>query len=346
VRLFMLKKGILFLVFAALLMSCKGKNESDGDSYYKKGKFRNAVNSYVEAKKKGKISDGFYDSFVIAYASSAKQTALNNASDGYVGGCIEQIYNNLPNTKKSTTIDSVVVALTDIGVAQIKGDYEYEYTVQGFRNLDSAIAIAKRSNTNGEYAKKNRKDMENMVVKRALESAEGADHPVGAEYMLLEAEVFAPDNADLKKALNSVRLKNRADFLIFEAVGIEKPSRFVNKYGYIIAFPIINVTSTGITGQVNIWNSTGNNVDFDFSKLKLVSTKGEAVFAKVGGGTCEMSDHLGEKKGPLKGSVGKLLSELRCLVNISFSYPNGFIPDYVDYKDASNNLGRKYLGQK
>jgi len=342
----MFRKSILFLVFAVLLVSCKGKNESDGDSYYKKGKFRNAVNSYVEAKKKGKISDEFYDSFVVAYASSAKQTALKNASDGYIGGCIEQIYKNLPNTKKSTTLDSVVVALTDIGVAQIKGDYEYEYTMQGFRNIDSALAIAKRGNVSAEYAKKARKDMESMVVKRALESAEGADHPVGAEYALLEAEVFAPDNEELKKALNGVRLKNRADLLIFEAVGVEKPSRFVNKYGYILAFPTINITPTGATAEIVVWNSTGNNVDFDFSKLKMVSTKGETVSAKVGGGSCYMSDHLGQKKGPLKGTVGKLLSELTCLVNISYSFPNGFIPDYVDYKDGNNNMGRKYLGQK
>jgi hypothetical protein len=342
----MLKKSILFLVFAALLISCKGKNESDGDSYYKKGKFRNAVNSYVEARKKGKISDEFYDSFVVAYASSAKQTAQKNASDGYIGGCVEQIYKNLPSTKKSSTLDSVVVALTDIGVAQIKGDYEYEYTLQGFRNIDSALAIAKRGNVSGEYAKKARKDMESTIIKRAIENAEGADLPVAAEYTLLEAEVFAPDNAELKKTLNNVRLKNRSDLLIFEAVGIEKPSRFVNKYGYIIAFPSINIGPTGTTAEVVVWNSTGNNVDFDFSKLKMVSTKGETASAKVGGGSCYMSDHLGKKKGPLKGSVGKLLSELTCLVNISYSYPNGFIPDYVDYKDANNNLGRKYLGYK
>jgi hypothetical protein len=341
----MLKKSILFLVFAALLISCKGKNESDGDSYYKKGKFRNAVNSYVEARKKGKISNEFYDSFVIAYASSAKQTAQKSASDGYISGCIEQILKNLPNTKKSATLDSVVVALSDIGIAQIKVD-EYEYTIQGFRNIDSAISIAQRSNISSEYAKKARKDMENTLVKRAIENSEGVEHPVAAEYTLLEANVFASNNEDLKKALNNVRLKNRADLLIFEAVGVTEPSRFVNKYGYIIAFPSLNIGPTSTKAEVVIWNSTGNNVDFDFSKLKMVSTKGEETFAKVGGGICYMSDHMGQKKGPIKGSVGKLLSELTCLVNISYSYPNGFIPDYVDYKDENNSIGRKYLGYK
>jgi hypothetical protein len=341
----MLKKGILFLIFAALLISCKGKNESDGDSYYKKGKFRNAVNSYVEARKKGKMSKEFYDSFIIAYASSAKQTAQKNASDGYITGCIEQILKYLPEVKKSTTFDSVVVALSDIGVAQIKAD-DYEYTIQGFRNIDSALSVAQRSNVSSEYAKKARKDMESEIVKRALEYSESADHPVAAEYMLLEAEVFAPNNEELKKNLNSVRLKNRADLLIFEAVGIEKPSRFVNKYGYIIAFPSLNMGPTSTTAEITIWNSTGNNVDFDFSKLKMVSVKGDEVFAKVGGGNCYMSDHLGEKKGPIKGSVGKLLSELTCLANISFSYSSGFTPDYVDYKDGNNNMGRKYLGYK
>jgi len=342
----MLKKSILFLVSIVLFFGCKGKNESDGDSYYKDGKFRNAVNSYIEARKKGKISDEFYDSFVIAYASSAKQTAQKNASDGYISGCIEQIYKNLPSTKKSATLDSVVVALSEIGIAQIKSGFEYEYVLQGFRNLDSAISIAKRSNVSAEFAQNKRKEAEDMIVKQAIENSDGADNTIAAEYTLLEADVVAPNNEELKKALNKVRLKNRADFLIFEAGGITKPSRLVNKYGYVISFPTINIGPTGTVGEIAVWNSIGNNIDFDFSKLKMVSTKGEEVYAKVSSGICYMSDHEGKKKGPIKGSVGKLLSELMCLVKISFSYPKGFIPDYVDYKDENNNMGRKYLGYK
>jgi hypothetical protein len=342
----MLKKSIFFLIFATLFFGCKSKNESDGDSYYKNGKFRNAVNSYVEARKKGKISDEFYDNFIVAYASAAKQTAQRSATDVYINLCIEQIHKYIPNTKKATTLDSVVVGLSEISIFQVKVD-DYEYTLQGFRNIDSAINIAKRNNVASiAYAQKTRKDMEDLVVKRAIENSDGAASTVATEYVLLEAEVLAPNNEELQKALNNIRPKNRADFLIFEAAGIEKPSRLVNKYGYVISFPSISIESTGTTAEVAIWNSTGNNVDFDFSKLKMVSTKGEEVYPKVNSGICYMSDHLGKAKGPIKGSVGKLLSELMCLVKLSYSYKSDFVPNYVDYKDENNNIGRKYLGYK
>jgi len=351
----MFKKVVFFLVSAAVLFGCKGKNESDGDSYYKDGKYRNAVNSYTAALQKGKISDGFYDSFVIAYASAAKQTAKKNASDDIIRSYVEQIHKNLPKSKKATTKDSVVLALSEIGVAQAMGGFEYEYTLQGFRNLDSAISIAKRNGgSNAGIAESSRKKAEEAVVKHAIENSqaiENSDCPtenIAAEYVLLEAEVVAPKNPALKAALNKIRMKNRGCYLLFaEDIIGQRASRLVDKYGYVMSFPSISIGPTSTTGEIAIWNSVGNNVDFDVSTIKMVSTDGKEVPVKyVGGGWCFMSDHLGKMKSQFKGSVGKLLSELSCNAKVSFTYPSGFIPDYIDVKDKDNNIGRKYFGQK
>ncbi|MCL1956901.1 MAG: hypothetical protein FWF63_06225 [Fibromonadales bacterium] len=343
----MFKKLVFFLVSATVFFGCKGKNESDGDSYYKDGKYRNAVNSYTAALSKGKISDGFYDSFVIAYASAAKQTAKKNASDDIIRSYVEQIHKNLPKSKKAATKDSVVQALSEIGVAQVLGDFEYEYTLQGFRNLDSAISIAKRNGgSNAGLAESSRKKAEDALVKRAIENSDGAENTIAAEYTLLEAEVVAPKNPALKAALNKVRLKNRGDYLLFaeEIIG-QRASRLVDKYGYVMSFPILSIGPTSTTGEIAIWNSTGNNVDFDVSTIKMVSTDGKETPAKyVGGGWCFMSDHLGKMKSQFKGSVGRLLSELSCQAKIAFNYPSGFVPDYIDVKDKDNNIGRKYFG--
>jgi hypothetical protein len=343
----MFKKVVFSLVSAAIFFGCKGKNESDGDSYYKDGKYRNAVNSYTAALQKGKISDGFYDSFVIAYASAAKQTAKKNASDDIIRSYVEQIHKNLPKSKKAAAKDSVVLALSEIGVAQVLGGFEYEYTLQGFRNLDSAISIAKRNGgSNAGIAESSRKKAEDAIVKQAIENSDGSENTIAAEYVLLEAEVVAPKNAALKAALNKIRLKNRGDYLLFaeEIIG-QRASRLVDKYGYVMSFPILSIGPTSTTGELAVWNSTGNNVDFDVSTIKMVSTDGKEASAKyTGGGWCFMSDHLGKMKSQFKGSVGRLLSELSCQAKVSFSYPSGFVPDYIEVKDKDNNIGRKYFG--
>jgi hypothetical protein len=120
----------------------------------------------------------------------------------------------------------------------------------------------------------------------------------------------------------------------------------VDKYGYVISFPILSIGPTSTTGEIAIWNATGNNVDFDLSTMKMVSTDGQEVSAKTHSGWCLMSDHEGKMKSQFKGSVGKLLSELSCQAKLTFDYSKGFIPDYVDIKDKDGNLGRKYFGYR
>ena len=52
-------KTLLVLVAASAVMvaGCKGANEKRGDSYLEEGRYQNAINSYLTAKSKGKISD-------------------------------------------------------------------------------------------------------------------------------------------------------------------------------------------------------------------------------------------------------------------------------------------------
>jgi len=351
----MLKKSVSLFVSAAFLVAfagCKGKLESSGDSYYKEGKFRNAVNSYTNALQKGKISDQFYDSFVIAYASAAKQTSKKNRSDDLIRSYIEQIHKHLPNTKKAATKDSVVLALAEIGVGQVEDGAEYEYILQGFRNLDSAVSIAKRSGISASNAEAARKKAESTIVKLALENSNGAENEITAEYTLLEAEVVAPNNPELKKALDAIRVKNRGTWLIFaEDIIGQRASRMVDKFGYVLALPILNISPTSTAGEIAVWNATGNNVTFEPSKLKLVSRTGESTTAKyVGGGWCSIDKVVNglfkATNVPFKGSEGELRTEKTCNAKFSFTHQKDFVPDYVEYKDSDNNIGRKYFGQR
>ncbi|MCL2284165.1 MAG: hypothetical protein FWC26_12685, partial [Fibromonadales bacterium] len=195
-------------------------------------------------------------------------------------------------------------------------------------------------------------ESEKIIVAQALESAGGAENEVAAEYTLLEAEVVAPNNEELKKALNSIRVKNRGTWLIFaEDIIGQRASRMVDKYGYVLAFPILNIGATDVAGEVSVWNSTGNNVAFEPSKLRMVSKSGEEAFAKyVGGGHCTIDKVVNglfkPTNQPFKGSEGELRSEKTCNAKVSFSFAKGFEPDYVEYKDKDNNIGRKYFGHR
>lgn len=351
----MFKKRVFLFTLAILVLGfigCKGKNESNGDTFLKEGKYRNAVNSYTNALKKGKISKDFYDNFVVAYVLSAKQTAKKNPGDDIIRSYIEQVHKYLPQAKKASTMDSVVAALAEIGVAQVKSGIEYEYTLQGFRNLDSALSIGKRNNLDIRTAHASRQEAEKSIVTQALENADGADNDIAAEYILLEAEVVAQNNEALKKALDKVRVKNRGTWLIFaEDIIGQRASRMVDKYGYVLATPILNLSPTGATAEVSVWNATGNNMVFEPKKLKLVSKTGDEVAASyTGGGWCSIDKVIGgmfkPTNQPFNGSTGELRTEKTCNAKIAFTYPKGFDPEYLDYKDDDNNIGRKYFGQR
>jgi hypothetical protein len=117
-----------------------------------------------------------------------------------------------------------------------------------------------------------------------------------------------------------------------------------------MAMPTIKLTKNSLSGELQFWASTGNNTELDPSKIKLVSTDGKEVFAKGDTGWCEAEVLVGkkgdekiEKKQKKFKGKGKLMNEFQCSVNVSFSYPSGFVPDYIEYKD-NFGIGRKYLG--
>ena len=164
---------------------------------------------------------------------------------------------------------------------------------------------------------------------------------------------MAPENADVKAALNKSRIGTRGYFLIFgEQIG-EPVNRRIDKWGYVMAFPTIKIGPTSLAGELQFWASTGNNTELDPSKIKLVSTDGQEVVAKATGGWCAAEVLVG-KKGDEKiekkrqnlkaGEKGKLMNEFQCSLNVSFTFGKGFVPDYVEYKDEFG-IGRKYLGQ-
>lgn len=341
-----MNKKILVLSFAMALalVGCKSKNESRGDEHLAEGRYMNAVRSYTAAEQAGNVSDEFYDNFTLAYVKVLAQLVKKDPMGDAIRGYVEQIEKSLPKLKSPQVAEEYVNVLLDAGKAQAAAEGEYEFTLQGFRNLDSAVALAKRYNVAGTAPAQARTEAENAYVKKTIAAAMLEDKLVAREYVLLTAAVVAPANAELKKALNDVRLKNRGDWLIFEAAGVEQPSRWVNIYGYLMAFPSISISPTGLKGEIQFWASTGNNTDLEVSKIKLVSTDGKEVFAtQTGSGWCSSTDPEGKKKEKLD-KKGKLLNEGQCSANIAFSYGAGFVPDFVEYKDQYG-MGRKYLGQ-
>jgi hypothetical protein len=340
-----MNKKLLVISFGLVLAlaGCKGKNESRGDEHLAEGRYMNAVNSYTAAEQSGSVSDEFYDNFTLAYVKVLGQIVKKDPMSDAIRGYVEQIEKELPKLKNPQVAEEYVNVLLEVGKAQTAVEGEYEFTLQGFRNLDSAASLAKRYNVAGTAPAQARATAEDAYVKKTITAAMAEDNLIAREYTLLTAAVVAPKNEELNKALNAVRLKTRGDFLIFEAAGIEQPSRWVNTNGYVMAFPSIAISPTGLKGELQFWGATGNNTDLEVEKIKLVSTDGKEVLAtQTAVGWCQASDPEGKKKDKLD-KKGKLLNESQCSANIAFTYGADFIPDYVEYKDQYGQ-GRKYLG--
>ncbi|MCK9183063.1 MAG: hypothetical protein M0P13_09335 [Fibrobacteraceae bacterium] len=350
-----MKTRLLIVVLAAaavLLAGCKGTNEKRGDEHLQAGRYRNAINSYLEAKSKGKISDEFYDNFCLALMKAAEAEAKKDPMSSLLGGYFEQTVKFLGEVNSPDAAEKIATAMANVGQSQASADADLGTTLDGFNKIDSAISLAKRLNANVASIQAIRTQAENAYVSRVLPEATDEDDPVVKEYNLLKIELIAPNNAALKEAINKSRLATRGYFLIFgDNIG-EKASPLVDKWGYVMAFPTLNITASGLTGELQFWASTGNNTELEVSKIKLVSTKGDEVIAKQSGsGWCEAevvvgkkgNEKIEKKKTPFTGK-GKLMNEFQCSVNVSFAYGAGFVPDYVEYKDQYG-VGRKYLGQ-
>jgi hypothetical protein len=341
------KKILLVSVVASLFFfGCKSKVESLGDEHLAAGRLQNAIAMYTKADQKGGVSEGFYDNFGRAYLRQAAFLAKKDPMSNVVAGYLEQVDKMVEKSKDQALIEEFVTTLAAIGAGQANADGGYEFVLQGFQNLKHAEEVsAKNGKVGAAKIQSSRDEAEKKYVGNVLKNALNVDNLVAREYEYLSAEVVAPNNAELKAVLNDVRKKNRGDFLIFEAAGVETPSRWVNKYGYVLAFPSLSITSTGAKGELQMWNSSGNNSDIDTKTIKIVSTDGKESIVKGGlSGWCTGVDPMKPTKEKLKNGSGKLLDEGTCSVNVEFSFDSGFVPDYIEYKDGFG-LGRKFLGQ-
>ncbi|NLB62649.1 MAG: hypothetical protein GX801_00895 [Fibrobacter sp.] len=332
------------VVFSLFLFGCKSKTEKLGDQHLEAGRIQNAIAMYTKAEQKGKVSDEFYDNFSTAYLKMAERLAENDPGNTVVRGYLDQSDKFLKESKNEEVVEYFIKVLTKIGVLQTQVDFDYEFTLQGFNNIKLAEEYSAKHNKLGAaIIKAARDEAESKVVKAAIEKASAVDNSVAQEYELALAEVVAPNNEELLAAINPVRKKNRGDFLIYQAVGIEQPSRWVDKYGYVMAFPSITVGPTELKGEIQFWNSSGNNTELVVADIRLVSTDGKEVNAKqVGVGWCTGTDAEAKTKERLAGK-GRLLDEKQCSADIVFNYGRDFTPDYVEYRD-NFGVGRKYLG--
>ena len=334
------------------LTGCKGTNEKRGDEHLQEGRFRNAINSYLEAKKKGSMSDEFYDNFTLALVRAAEIEAKKDLNSDLINGYFEKASVNMAEVKKDEVVEEYVTKLATVGKQQAAQDgIDYNTVINAFAKIDSALATAQARHIAEGTVKAIRTEAENAYVARNLSDAKAESDPVVCEYQLMKLAEMAPENADVKAALNKSRIGTRGYFLIFgEQIG-EPVNRRIDKWGYVMAFPTIKIAPGSLSGELQFWASTGNNTELDPSKIKLVSTDGQEVFAKGNSGWCEAEVLVGKKgdekiekqKKSFKGK-GKLMNEFQCSVNVSFSYGKGFVPDYVEYKDEYG-IGRKFLGQ-
>ena len=258
----------------------------------------------------------------------------------------------MADVQNAEVVEEYVTKLATIGKQQAAQEgMDYGTIVNAFAKIDTALATAKAKGAGEAAVKAIRTEAENAYVAKNLSEAVGESDPVVSEYQIMKIAEMAPENAEVKAALNKSRKGTRGYFLIFgEQIG-EPVSRRVDKWGYVMALPTIKIAPGSLSGELQFWASTGNNTELDPSKIKLVSTDGKEVFAKGNSGWCEAEVLVGKKgqekiekkKQNFKGK-GKLMNEFQCSVNVSFSYAKDFVPDYIEYKDEFG-IGRKYLGQ-
>lgn len=343
---------VLLAASTFLLAGCKGTNEKRGDEHLSAGRYQNAINSYLTAKDKGKISDEFYGNFTLALAKRAEQESKKDPQSDLLHGLFEQAVQNIAKVENVETATAIAEALSNVGMNQATAEgASLGNAIDGFAKIDTSISLLKR--LNGDFAKIQalRTQAENLYVAKNLPEAIEEDDPVVKEYNLLSLALIAPKNADLVREHNKSLVATRPYFLIF-GENIPNKSPLIDKWGYVMAFPTIKIAPTSLGGELQFWASTGNNTELDPTRIKLVSTSGDSVFAKqVGKGWCDDEVIVGKgnnakiekKQVPFTGK-GKLRNEFQCSVNVAFSFQNGFVPDYVEYKDQYG-VGRKYLGQ-
>ncbi len=352
-----MKKIFLASLAAAVAFSmvgCKGKLESRADGHLKEGRYANAIKSYVEAAAKGDVSEEYYDNFGKALIFGAEKELKANIASEKAEGYFDKFNEIVDKVQDTEIINKYISLIADQGKTQAGEEgADFDVVVNAFAKIDSAASLAKRRGINESSVKALRTEAENAYVSKNIGLAKSESDPVVAEYQLLKLAEIAPTNEEVQTALNKNRKGTRGYFLIFgEQIG-EKISRRIDKYGYVMAMPTIKLNATSLSGEIQFWASTGNNTELDPTKIKLVSADGKEVFATTTGGWCEKEELVGpknnqkieKKKKPFKkNEKGKLMNEFQCSANIAFSFPKGFVPDYIEYTDVYGS-GKKFLGK-
>ena len=340
---------------AFALTGCKGANEKRGDEHLQANHYKNAINQYLDALKKGKISDEFYDNFTLALVRAANAEAKSNINSDLINGYFDKAASNISQVKKPEVIEEFVTSYASVGKQQASQEgMDFGTILSAFAKIDTALSIAKKMNAGEAAVKTIRTEAENAYVPAALSEAKDEDDPVVSEYYLLRIAEVAPENADVKAALSKSRKNTRGYFLIFgENLPDQTGKHRIDKWSYVMALPTIKITSSSLTGELQFWSSASNNTTLDPAKILLVSTDGKTVANKPSTGWCEIEAYTG-KKGHEKlekkrqnlkpGQTGELRTEFQCSINVSFSFGSDFVPDYIQYKDNVGE-GRKYLGQ-
>jgi hypothetical protein len=336
------------LITLLVLSGCKSKLEKMGDEFLEQGKIRNAVTFYTKANAKGEVSEEFNDNFILAYTRMMDQVAKKDPASGAIRGYVEEIQKRIGECKRPEVTTEFVETLSKVARAQVEiGGDDYGIILQAFAFFDIAKNVSKSQGNAGKAElDKNFSSVENKYLDMVISEAEGMESSVATEYKYLEAQNVIPDNQKLKEKLNEIRKKNRGDFLIFQAAGIEHPSPKVDIYSYVFAFPSVSITGTNTTGELQVWNSAGNNVEITAEEIFLVSTDGKKVAGKqIGNGTCTSPELDKEFKNKTVNFTGKalLIVEGNCSMKVSWTYDSGFTPDYVSWENEFGK-GRKYLG--
>ena len=248
-----MKKIFIAAMAAAVafaMTGCKGTNEKRGDEHLKEGRYRNAINSYLEAKKKGKMSDEFFDNFTLALVRAGDMESKKDLSSELISNYFEKAASNIGKVKEDATVEEYVKTLGDIGKRQAAQEgVDYATIINAFAKIDSAESVAKTRHVAESAIKSIREETEKLYVARNLSEATSEDDPVVKEYLLLRMAEMAPTNQDIQAALNKSRKVTRGYFLIFgENVPDLSGKQRVDKWGYVMAMPTIKMPVLGIYG--------------------------------------------------------------------------------------------------
>lgn len=350
----MTKKLFAVVVAAAFLMvsGCKSTYEKRGDEHLAAKRLKNALLNYNKAEEKGDVSEEFHDNHSLALsmlmAKLVKENALTTATLNYYEALQKKHKDGL--LKNAETAGQIAKNISFSGATQVIGaDGQVGFIIEGFNNIKLAEEIVKAHGQGGNDVKDARSKAEASFEGSQLTLAGEMDNTVAQEYQLLLGAKLMPNSEKIKEALNAVRLKNRGDFLIFQAAGIDRPSPIVEVNSYVMAFPRIKVGPKGITAELQVWNSSGNNIKAQGEDFAVVSVDGKEAKGKQTSVAKCTSPELDEKTFENKENTFKagqemlFINEGKCSFNISFSYGSDFVPNYIVLKNKFGE-GRKYLG--